>query len=71
VNTTSSSDSNPASAPLEVLSNLQKELAAAVNSVAGRLPTTICDRYHLNAGGYINRAVEGYCCCAELANRFV
>src|SRR5262249_11551727 len=40
--------------------DLQIELEAALNSLGGRMSSTICDRYYLNASAYIHRAIEGY-----------
>jgi hypothetical protein len=54
------STEDPESELISLLGDLQTELATALNSLAGKYPRAIGDRYHLNAGGYINRAAEGY-----------
>jgi hypothetical protein len=53
-------DENPEDLPLKLLTDLQKELQAALKSLAGKKPNAITDRYYLNAGGFTNRVADGY-----------
>lgn len=46
--------------PLTLLHDLQGELTDALNSLGGKRPQLIGDRYHLNAAAYINKASEGF-----------
>lgn len=51
---------NPRQLALDILADLQEELQSALNSLGGKQSKAITDRYYLNAGGYINRAAEGF-----------
>jgi len=53
-------DENPEAEVLNLLSDLEGELAAALNSLGGKVPKAITDRYYLEIGTYIHRAADGY-----------
>lgn len=57
---TTRQNNDPETEPLILLGDLQNELAASLKSLAGKKPQRIGDRYHVTAGGYINRSAEGY-----------
>src|SRR4051812_30964390 len=54
------SPDDPETSVLKLLTNLQTELEEALNSLGGKTPKAIGDRYHLHAAAYVNKAVEGY-----------
>jgi hypothetical protein len=60
MNPVTTATKNPEQLPLDILADLQEELRSALNSLGGKQPKAITDRYYLNAGGYINRAAEGF-----------
>lgn len=51
---------NPEAEPLQLLTDLETECTQALNSLAGKVPQSITDRYYLYAGKHIQRAVDGY-----------
>lgn len=51
---------NPESPIIDLLSDLQRELADALNSLGGKAPKVIADRYFVGAASYIHKAVDGY-----------
>jgi len=53
-------DENPETELLTLLSDLEVELTAALNSLGGTVPNAITDRYYLNVGKYILGAADGY-----------
>jgi hypothetical protein len=53
-------DENPEAEGLTLLSELEVELAAALNSLGGKVPNAITDRYYVDVATYIHRAADGY-----------
>lgn len=51
---------NPESPVLDLLSALEAELTYALNSLGGKTPQVIADRYFVEAASYIHKAVDGY-----------
>jgi hypothetical protein len=59
-NAAAPSSDEPEAAALKLLADLHTELSATLNSLSGKQPQAVGDRYHLYAAAYINRAAEGY-----------
>ena len=51
---------NPEAPILALLSELQSELAQALDSLGGKLPKTITEPYFVEAAAYVNKAADGY-----------
>ncbi len=51
---------DPESPVLDLLSVLEAELTHSLNSLGGKTPKVIGDRYFVEAASYIHRAVDGY-----------
>jgi hypothetical protein len=51
---------NPEFEVLNLLSAVEGELAAALNSLGGKVPKAISDRYYVESAKYLHRAADGY-----------
>ena len=51
---------NPESPVLELLSSLEAQLTHALNSLEGKTPKVIADRYFVQTASHIHKAIDGY-----------